>query len=173
MTPQKRNPVGGPGSGNGLGNGTGTAPGCNHTTPPAELLLARLDRVKQTGPDSWLACCPAHDDRNPSLSIKQVSDKLLVKCMAHCETGDVMAAVGLSLSDLFDRPLTHNGKPLDHRQRRRYGQAQDALKVLDFEALIVQMAADDMAGGFALDPDHRKRLQIAVDRIKAIRGIAA
>jgi len=139
----------------------------------AEILLPRLDNVRQTGADSWLACCPAHDDRSPSLSIKQVSDKLLVKCMAHCETGDVMAAVGLGLSDLFDRPLQHDGKPLTHRQRRRYGQAQDALKVLGFEALIVQMAADDMAAGFALDRDHRERLQTAVERIKTVRGIAA
>jgi len=122
MTPQKRTPGGN--RANGIHSGQLQR---NSTTPPAELLLARLDRVKQTGPDSWLACCPAHDDRNPSLSIKLVPDRLLVKCMAHCETGDVMAAVGLSLSDLFDRPLTHNGKPLDHRQRRRYGQAQDAL----------------------------------------------
>jgi len=168
MTPQKRTPGGN--RANGIHSGQLQR---NSTTPPAELLLPRLDRVKQTGPDSWLACCPAHDDRSPSLSIKQADDRLLLHCFVGCEPGDVLAAVGLSLSDLFDRPLTHNGKPLDHRQRRRYGQAQDALKVLDFEALIVQMAADDMAAGFALDPNHRKRLQIAVDRIKAIRGIAA
>jgi len=143
------------------------------TTPPADLLLGRLDQVRQTGADQWIARCPAHDDRSPSLSIKQADDRILVHCFGGCEPGDVLAAVGLSLSDLFDRPLTHNGKPLDHRQRRRYGQAQDALKVLDFEALIVQMAADDMAAGFALDPNHRKRLQIAVDRIKTVRGIAA
>lgn len=169
MTPQTRTPGGN--RANALQT-VGTAHG-NHTTPPVDLLLPRLDRVRQTGPDSWIASCPAHDDRSPSLSIRQVSDKLLVNCLAHCEPGDVVAAVGLTLADLFDRPLTHGGKPLTHRQRRRYGQAQDALKVLDFEALVVQMAADDMAAGFALDPDHRKRLRTAVDRIKTARGIAA
>lgn len=157
-------------AGSGLTKRAGTAP--DHYSP-AQRLLPRLEGVKETGPGTWEACCPAHDDRNPSLSIKQISDKLLVLCRAHCETGDVLAAVGLKMADLFDRPLQHNGKPLTHRQRRRFGQAQDGLKALDFEALVVQMAADDMSAGFALDPDHRKRLQTAVDRIKTIRRIAA
>jgi len=156
--------------GSGLNRYAGTAQ--DHHSPE-QRLLPRLDGVRQTGPDTWIAHCPAHDDRSPSLSIKQVSDKLLVRCMAHCETGDVLAAVDLKMADLFDRPLQHNGKPLTHRQRRRFGQAQDGLRALDFEALVVQMAADDMAAGFALDPDHRKRLRTAIDRIKTIRRIAA
>ena len=157
-------------TGNGLCNSAGTAP--EHYSP-AQRLLQRLEGVKETGPDTWIALCPAHDDRNPSLSIKQISDRLLVRCMAHCETGDVLAAVGLKMTDLFDRSLRHNGKPLTHRQLRRLGQAQDGLRALDFEALVVQMAAEDLAAGFALDPNYRKRLQTAVDRIKTIRRISA
>ena len=33
----------------------------------ADTLLSRLDKVKLTGPDKWVARCPAHDDRGPSL----------------------------------------------------------------------------------------------------------
>jgi len=34
----------------------------------ADILLARLDGVKRTGPDRWIARCPAHDDKRPSLA---------------------------------------------------------------------------------------------------------
>jgi putative DNA primase/helicase len=41
----------------------------------------------------WLACCPAHDDATPSLSIRDGDepDWVLVKCFAGCKTGDVIA----------------------------------------------------------------------------------
>jgi len=32
-------------------------------------IVSRLERVRRTGPDSWVACCPAHEDRHPSLSV--------------------------------------------------------------------------------------------------------
>lgn len=41
----------------------------------------------------WLARCPAHDDRNPSLSIAEASGKLLVRCHAGCSQGDVLEAL--------------------------------------------------------------------------------
>lgn len=42
------------------------------TTGPADphVLLSTLDKVKQTRSDAWQACCPAHDDRSPSLNIR-------------------------------------------------------------------------------------------------------
>ena len=68
----------------------------------ADVLLARLDKVKQTGDKKWMACCSAHDDRTPSLAVQELDDgRVLVKCFAGCGAADVMAAVGLSLSDLF------------------------------------------------------------------------
>jgi hypothetical protein len=52
------------------------------------------------------AQCPAHDDGNPSLSIRQRDDGngVLVHCHAGCETRDVLAAIGLTVGDLFDAP---------------------------------------------------------------------
>ena len=67
----------------------------------AEKLLGRLEKVKATGTDKWLACCPAHPDKNPSLGISEVSGKLLIKCWAGCYAHDVIDAAGLSWSDLF------------------------------------------------------------------------
>jgi hypothetical protein len=43
---------------------------------------------------SWVARCPAHDDRKPSLSIRQSEDgKVLVRCHAGCEQQQVIAAL--------------------------------------------------------------------------------
>src|SRR3954447_26341341 len=43
--------------------------------------------------NSWLARCPAHDDRNPSLSIRESDGKILVHCHAGCKQRTVIAAL--------------------------------------------------------------------------------
>jgi RecA-family ATPase len=71
-------------------------------TRPVDVVLARLDRHKAKGHGQWIARCPAHDDRNPSLSIKEGENgAVLLKCFAGCDTAAVVAAMGLELSDLF------------------------------------------------------------------------
>jgi putative DNA primase/helicase len=43
---------------------------------------------------AWMARCPAHDDREPSLSIADARDgKVLVRCHAGCGQRDVIAAL--------------------------------------------------------------------------------
>lgn len=42
---------------------------------------------------SWMARCPAHDDRTPSLSIRDANDKVLVHCFAGCAQRDVISAL--------------------------------------------------------------------------------
>src|SRR5215218_1564166 len=57
-----------------------------------------------------MAFCPAHDDRRErSLSVKEGEDgRVLLKCFAGCATEQVVAAIGLSMTDLFER---RNGTP--------------------------------------------------------------
>src|SRR5262245_29951525 len=50
--------------------------------------------------DGYRAKCPAHDDRNPSLTIREGRTGILVKCHAGCDTASVLAAVGLTFADL-------------------------------------------------------------------------
>ncbi len=73
-----------------------------HTESPIDRLLERLERVKATGPGRWSACCPAHDDKSPSLAIRELGDeRVLLHCFTGCSTADVLAAVGLEFADLF------------------------------------------------------------------------
>jgi hypothetical protein len=45
-------------------------------------------------PSGWVARCPAHDDHNPSLSLKDGRDgRILVHCHAGCEQGAVIDAL--------------------------------------------------------------------------------
>jgi hypothetical protein len=54
-----------------------------------------------------LAICPAHDDRQASLSIDVGSDgKPLMKCMAGCDSALVLNRCGLSWSDLLAEPAS-------------------------------------------------------------------
>lgn len=51
---------------------------------PMELVLSRVTNVKPNS-GGWLACCPAHEDRSPSLSINAGDDgRVLLKCFAGC-----------------------------------------------------------------------------------------
>lgn len=55
------------------------------------------------------ACCPAHPDRTPSLSITRANDRVLVRCQAGCDINDVLTALKLTSADLFDEPIRRDG----------------------------------------------------------------
>jgi DNA primase len=49
-------------------------------------LLDRLEGVRACGPGRWVARCPAHEDRSPSLSIRKKDDgTTLLHCFSGCE----------------------------------------------------------------------------------------
>ena len=59
--------------------------------------IARELGGKRSGA-GYVAKCPAHDDSNPSLSLRDSGGQLLVHCHAGCEQGDVVDALkGLGL----------------------------------------------------------------------------
>jgi putative DNA primase/helicase len=67
----------------------------------------------------WSCRCPAHDDRNPSLSIHAGDDgRALVNCHAGCPVDLVCKAIGLRTADLFpDDPSRRNGHGPKTRRR--------------------------------------------------------
>lgn len=137
----------------------------------AGALLDRLDRVRQVGPGRWIARCPAHEDRAPSLSLREIDDgRTLVHCFAGCAAPDVVAAVGMSLADLFPAPrITHNNKPI--RSRHSHA-AREALRCLHTEALIVAIGAGTLAAGGELTAEDRERLMVAAARIREAAEVA-
>jgi len=73
---------------------------------PSVAQLSSLDRFKRVGRNRYVACCPAHDDRNPSLSVTESDNKLLVHCFAGCTQAEVIEA--LSALGLWHKPPQKN-----------------------------------------------------------------
>jgi hypothetical protein len=137
-------------------------PAAQEATVSAGALLDRLERVKQTGSGRWFARCPAHEDRSPSLSVRELDDgRLLLHCFGGCEVGDVLAAVGLSLADLFPNRLWDHHYPAS----RSRIPAADLLAVISAEVTVVAIVAADMLQRKAISGADWDRLSSAVARI--------
>lgn len=77
--------------------------------------LSKLEKVKKYG-NGYTACCPAHKDKNPSLSIKEEDGKILLHCFAGCETEKICNALGITTRDL--RTETQSTyKPIEHKKK--------------------------------------------------------
>ena len=58
-------------------------------------------QVKKRYPDKSQCECPAHDDKQASLTVTRGRDSVLIHCHAGCDIDNVLAAAGLKKSDLF------------------------------------------------------------------------
>jgi putative DNA primase/helicase len=68
---------------------------------PLERILKQLKGAKASQ-QGWVALCPGHDDRNPSLSVSEgQDDQVLLRCHAGCTQESVVEALGLKMADLF------------------------------------------------------------------------
>jgi hypothetical protein len=132
-----------------------------------ENLLNNLKKV--TGRNGhWTACCPAHEDRSPSLAIREVEDgRILLKCFGGCSVQAIVGAIGMDMTDLFPDSNDHY-KP----KVKNAFYATDLLKLIEFESTIVIIAANDLANGKQLSDNDRSRLKQAHERIlEAVRSI--
>ena len=137
---------------------------------PIDRLLSRLEGVKETSSGKWKAQCPAHSDRTPSLSVTEKSGKVLVHCYAGCAAAEIVDAVDLSLSDLFDKPLDHRGKPIPKRDR---WDARALLKTSLDESIVILIAANQVIKGLPLSTEDHKRACLAVERLAGIVEMVA
>ena len=73
----------------------------------AEHIAQHLGKAAKRGA-GWMACCPAHPDTKPSLSITDAEDgKVLVHCFAGCAQEAVIRA--LTQRDLWRQSSNRNG----------------------------------------------------------------
>ena len=78
-------------------------------TAPIDVVLAAAERlapVRKSG-INWNTNCPAHDDKNPSLSISEGRNgNVVIFCHSGCPIESVVKALGLTMTDLFaeDKP---------------------------------------------------------------------
>jgi len=136
---------------------------------PIDLVLDRLSshRVQATGQDRWRACCPGHGGDNQSTLSIAVGAKggVLLHCFQGCDVDQVVASIGLDLSDLFPPRESHDSSP----QRRHLLAPKQALELLYQEAQLVAVCASNIAHERALTADDRARCLVAAGRIAYLR----
>ncbi len=139
------------------------------------MLLSLLDRVRRIGQGKWVARCPAHDDRGPSLSIAETVDgRALVHCFAGCSALDVLGAIGLEFADLFPEPEPDTvGRPRgwrsagvrESRQRTESIPPRAALVAIHADTVEAAVMVSDVAEGRCTAESVRVKLWTIAGRI--------
>lgn len=93
-----------------------------------EDFLERLSKAKRNG-KGWTSLCPAHADNTPSLSIKEVNGKILIKCFSGCTVEAICSELGLEVKDLFNG---HNGFKSNGNGAVRNGQPRTVVAEYDY-----------------------------------------
>ncbi len=128
-------------------------------TATIDLILSKLGKVKAAGAGKWKACCPAHADRDPSLSVREAVDgTILLHCWAGCETREVLAAIGFELRDLF---------PGDGKGDAHKGPSRAAIEL---ERQVVTIGRAMLVSGETLPPADLERLELAHQRLASLEG---
>jgi hypothetical protein len=82
----------------------------------AEIIL-QLKNVRRSG-KGWSARCPAHQDRQNSLSVAEGRNgKVLLYCFAGCQFKDIVGALNLNAHDL--RPASRRFQQVHRKDSRR------------------------------------------------------
>ena len=125
-----------------------------------QKVVDRLDFCKSAGANKWMARCPAHDDRGPSLSLTEKPHKVtgeltpLIYCHAGCSSEDVLAAVGLGWEDVLPEKLEHNPATRYHAPRETV------------DSLVIELAEHDREQGKRLSKADIERYREAKKRMK-------
>ena len=135
---------------------------------PIDTLLPLLQSAKPSGKNRWMARCPAHEDKYPSLSVRRFDDDAIsVKCFSGCTTAEILSAVGLNPSDLFPQ----NELPRDYPFQRPRTKSIPYLEILTNlreDLLALSVGFGKLKQGHLLTLEDLERLDTAALRIYSI-----
>jgi hypothetical protein len=136
----------------------------------ASALVERLVSARQCGPARWRARCPAHDGHSGNtLSIAETSDgTVLVKCFAGCTALEIVAAVGLDLTDLFPR-VEWQATGSHHAPPRRVRPDWPAvIAACERDLILIKIVLNDLAEGQPVNDADAVACQAAATRVIAL-----
>lgn len=128
-----------------------------------DTILPRLKAVKRSN-GSATARCPAHDDQRASLSLSTGNDgRVLVRCHAGCSTPQIVAALGLTVRDLFPPDAGSTGSATGSRievAHYDYRDETDTLlyQVVRFDPKDFRQRTPDAAGGWTWKLNGTRRV---------------
>jgi len=126
----------------------------------AEAILTHLHGLRRSG-GGWSARCPAHSDRNPSLSIRESDGRVLVHCFAGCSVESICEALQIRVSDLFiEHGATRERKPeIVRRAEQQISNLRSRLASRDRERAVTVVQCDPTN----LDAGLARALALAVE----------
>ena len=129
-----------------------------------EIILSRLNKVKKTSKDNeYSALCSAHEDKSPSLSIKELPDgRVLINCFAGCNPSEILSSIGLSLEDLYPESKGN------FKSEKRPFSSSHGLKMIGYESTIILACAGFLREGKELSEANFVRMVEAVSRIQNV-----
>lgn len=131
-----------------------------------ENLLSRLDKVRRRGNNKWMASCPCHTDKTPSLSIKDDNGTILLHCFSQeCSAHEICSTIGMEVIDLF--PPSDNYDAQQSGGKKLFHDSAQVLECLAFETLVVLVTAEDMANKRTITEENHERLMQSIQRINA------
>lgn len=103
----------------------------------ADELLTRLDGVRRTS-RGYIARCPAHADRHPSLSVSEGERGILVKCWAGCRLQEITAALDLTVRDLF-HDQTQDPRQWKEAQQKRHAEREGRESIRNVQGFTIDV----------------------------------
>jgi AAA domain len=139
-----------------------------------EDILSRFDGIRKCR-DGYKARCPAHDDRQPSLSITEKNGKILINCFAQCALEKILAKVNLQLSDLFINEVRARRQSTAAREVGRYPYTDEQGNLL-FEKVRLEpkgftQRKPDGNGGWIYNLGNVRRVLYRLPEVLAARHV--
>jgi len=143
-------------------------------SPLLDVVLQKLQKVKLVN-GQWMACCPAHEDSTPSLSLKDTPDgrAILMKCHAGCTVDSICRALDITPADLFvhdGRGSGGDGRQLVATYSYRDANGREAYQVVRYAPKDFRQRRPDGAGGFTWSMKDVKRLPYKLPDVLASKG---
>jgi hypothetical protein len=129
-----------------------------------DLVLSRFEGVKQTSPGRYQAKCSVHQDRTASLGFKLTDqDTIIMHCFAGCDSSAVLAAVGLTFSDLYPPKPAKDYDPTKPRPKAPRFSKSELFDLLVIESLILALSFDAIRNHGNVSAADAERAQKAFD----------
>ncbi len=145
----------------------------NHNNAPIRLseLQDLLQGVKDERGNKFQALCPAHDDKQPSLSVTATPDRILMKCHAGCSHKDVCDSLGIHPAQLFLNGDTFGKTTNAHEEIYEYFDENNELiyQVIRKQGKVFICRRPDGAGNWAYKLDGVNRILYRLPQLKKAR----
>lgn len=119
-------------------------------------IVPLLNHVRRLSDNRYIACCPAHEDKNPSLSLRESGKRILVFCHSGCNFKEITNALGIDPQDWFDDQVI----PVHVRAAREVRQQE--IKARTYMHRLDQIRVKQLAKELRQRDERKQRISAAV-----------